>query len=173
MVNPALDIGALAPNPQLRRFQNVWGGISLAIEDRPDAANPVCDAACQSKLLTPPGAVLVQLKPSVIGTAVTPKTPTGLNIGIVVARVVGTHKVLGRTVPRLQRVGRVPLGAAAAGRNTFRWNGRVAGRRLKAGKYVLTFRTLTKAGRIHSVSQSVRFTLSSAGRISAVKRIRQ
>jgi hypothetical protein len=173
IVNPALDIGALAPNPQLRRFQNVWGGISLAIEDRPGAANPTCDSVCQSKLQTPPTATVVQLKPAVIGTAVTTKQPTGLNIGIVVARVVGSHKVLGRTVPRLRRVGRVPLGAAAAGRNGFRWNGRVAGKRLKAGTYVLTFRTLTKSGRIHSVSQSVRFAVSRAGRISAVTRVKQ
>ncbi len=172
IVNPGLDIGAVAPNAQLRRFQNIWGGISLAIETRPDAANPTCDLRCRSALIASSSGV--QLSPAVsaiTSTTTKKKKTTGLQIGIVVARITGTRKVLGRTVPKLRPVGRVPLGAAVQGRNAFRWDGRVGGKRLPAGRYALTFRTLTKAGRVHSLSETVRFTLSASGRISAVRRV--
>lgn len=170
IVNPGIDIGAVAPNAQLRRFQNIWGGISLAVETRPDAANPTCDLRCRTALIASSGGV--QLAPAVSAvTTSTKKTTTGLRIGIVVARITGTRKVLGRKVPALKSVGRVPLGAARRGRNGFRWNGRVGGKRLKAGAYALTFRTLTKAGRVHSVSETVRFRLSASGRISNVQRV--
>lgn len=170
IVNPGLDIGAVAPNAQLRRFQNIWGGISLAIETRPDAANPTCDLRCRSALIASSSGV--QLSPAVSSlTTSTKKKTTGLQIGIVVARITGTRKVLGRTVPKLRPVGRVPLGAAVRGRNGFVWDGRVGGKRLPAGRYTLTFRTLTKTGRVHSLSETVRFTLSASGRISAVTRV--
>ena len=58
-------------------------------------------------------------------------------IGIFVVRVTGKRKLLGRTVPRIKQVGRVPLGATRKGRNTFRWNGKVNGKRLKRGTYLL------------------------------------
>lgn len=168
VVNPGLDIGAVAPNPQLRRFQAIWGGIGLAIVTRPDAANPVCDLLCRSRLLTTANPSVRLLSPTV-RTSTPAKRTTPLTIGISVARITGTTKVLGRTVPRLRPVGRVPLGAARRGRNAFRWNGRVAGRRLAAGSYVLTFRTLTRSGRVHSLSESVRLRLDAAGRITSVR----
>jgi hypothetical protein len=72
------------------------------------------------------------LKPTV-------KTGSGpANIGIFIARVTGTRKLLGRNVPKLRVIGKHRLGRAHKGTNRFRWNRRVAGRRLKPGTYLLT-----------------------------------
>ena len=71
----------------------------------------------------------------------TTKTQT---IGIFVVRVTGKRKLLGRTVPRIRQIGRVPLGKTRKGRNSFRWNGKVNGKRLKRGTYLLTYRALRR-----------------------------
>ncbi len=92
-------------------------------------------------------------------------------IGIFVVRVTGKRKLLGRTVPRIRQIGRVPLGATRKGRNSFRWNGKVDGKRLKRGTYLLTYRAL-RGARIVSTSGSVRFTVTARGRLRGVRRIR-
>ena len=89
----------------------------------------------------------VVLSPTV---STTTKTQT---IGIFVVRVIGKRELMGRTVPRIRQVGRVPLGATRKGRNTFRWNGKVNGKRLKRGTYLLTYRAL-RGARIVSTSGS-------------------
>ena len=76
----------------------------------------------------------------------------------------GKRKLLGRTVPRIRQVGRVPLGRTRKGRNLSRWNGKVDGRRLKRGTYLLTFRALRRE-RVVSTSGSVRFKVTKDGRI--------
>ena len=86
-------------------------------------------------------------------------------------RVTGKRKLLGRTVPRIKQVGRVPLGKTRKGRNRFRWNGKVNGKRLKRGTYLLTFRALRRT-RVVSTSGSIRFTVTDRGRIRGVKRVR-
>jgi hypothetical protein len=63
-------------------------------------------------------------------------------IGILVERVQGTTVLAGRRVPRLVRVGRVPLGLHRKGHDRIRWNGRVNGRPLKPGTYKITLRVL-------------------------------
>jgi hypothetical protein len=170
VVNPAVDISAEAPTPQTRSFQSVWGGLSMAeaapVDPPPPAA--ACNVACLSALRPPPGAPVLQpvaLRPIV-------KTGSGpIKIGIFIARVTGTRKLLGRTVPKLRVVGRVPLGRARKGTNRFRWDRRVAGKRLTRGTYLLTFRTL-KGKRVTSTSNSVRFTVAKSGRITRVNRQR-
>jgi hypothetical protein len=97
-------------------------------------------------------------------------TTKGQQIGIFVARVTGTRKLLGRTVPRIVPVGRVPLGSTKRGLNRFRWNGRVAGKSLRPGTYLLTYRSL-KAGRLLSTSGSVRFTIARSGAVTKVQRL--
>ncbi len=69
------------------------------------------------------------------------------------------------------QIGRLPLGATRKGRNRFRWNGKVNGKRLKRGTYLLTYRALRRA-RIVSTSGSIRFTVNGRGRIRGVKRVR-
>ena len=72
---------------------------------------------------------------------------------------------------RIEQVARVPLSATRKGRNSFRWNGKVDGRRLKRGSYLLTYRAL-RGARIVSTSGSIRFTVTDRGRVRGVQRIR-
>jgi hypothetical protein len=65
----------------------------------------------------------------------------------------------------------VPLGRTRKGRNSFRWNGKVNGKRLKRGTYLLTYRAL-RGERVVSTSGSIRFKISRQGRIRGVKRIK-
>jgi hypothetical protein len=163
IVNPPIDIGADAPSPQTRAFQSSWGGLSLAESSALDIPAVTCTGSCitslQSSLSTVP------LKPRV-------STTTSIQrIGIFVVRVKGKRKLLGRKVPRIKQVGRVPLGKTRKGRNLFRWNGKVDGRKLKPGTYLLTFRALRRE-RVVSTSGSVRFTVTKTGRIKGAKRQR-
>jgi WD40-like Beta Propeller Repeat len=163
IVNPPVDIGADAPNPQTRAFQSGWGGLSLAESSALDVPVVTCNTSCVQSLQTSISKVV--LNPTV---STTTRTQT---IGIFVVRVTGKRKLLGRTVPRIKQVGRVPLGKTRKGRNLFRWNGKVNGRRLKPGTYLLTYRALRRE-RVVSTSGSVRFKVTRDGRIRGAKRQR-
>ena len=163
ILNPPIDLGADAPTPQTRAFQSSWGGLSIAESSALDVPAVTCTTTCLQSLQT--SIAKVVLKPTV---STTTKTQT---IGIFVVRVTGKRTLLGRTVPRIKQVGRVPLGATRKGRNKFRWDGKVDGRRLKRGTYLLTYRAL-RGARIVSTSGSVRFTVTERGRIRGVRRVR-
>jgi hypothetical protein len=163
IVNPPIDIGADAPSPQTRAFQSSWGGLSLAESSALDVPTVTCTGTCTTSLNT-----------SITGVALKPRvslTTRIQTIGIFVVRVTGKRKLLGRTVPRIKQVGRVPLGRTRKGRNLFRWNGKVNGRRLKPGTYLLTFRALRRE-RVVSTSGSIRFKVTRNGRITGAKRLR-
>ena len=160
IVNPPIDLGADAPSPQTRAFQSSWGGLSLADSSALDIPVVTCTSTCLSSVLT-----TSLLKPSVS------KSVKGQSIGIFVARVTGKRKLLGRTVPRIKPVGRVPLGKTRKGLNRLRWNRKVNGKRLKRGTYLLTFRALRR-DRVVSTSGSVRFKVTKQGRIRGAKRQR-
>jgi hypothetical protein len=66
---------------------------------------------------------------------------------------------------------RRPLGKARKGSNRFRWDGRVAGKRLKPGTYLLTYRTL-RGTLVTSTSDSIRFTIAKSGRVTRARRQR-
>jgi hypothetical protein len=165
IVNPLVDLGLDAPTPQTRAFQSVWGGLSLATA--PAALAPVvaCAQVCLANLQAATLASPVRLTPTVSTSRKTQR------IGIFVARVTGTRKLLGRTVARIRVVGRVPLGATRKGTNRFRWNGRVAGKRLRAGTYLMTYRALQDE-RVLSTSGSIRFTVGAGGKLRGVRRER-
>ncbi len=163
IVNPPIDIGADAPSPQTRAFQSSWGGLSLAESSALDIPAVTCTSSCVASLQS--RLTAVPLKP-VVSTSI-----KGQTIGIFVARVTGKRKLLGRTVPRIKPVGRVPLGKTRKGRNRFRWNGKVSGKRLRPGKYLLTFRALRRT-RVVSTSGSVRFMVTKQGRIRGATRQR-
>jgi hypothetical protein len=163
IMNPAIDLGDPAPTFNLAQFHDLWGGISLAVETRPDAVTVSCSTlACRTALTGNTGNI--QLSPTVAGL----KT----NVGIIVARVVGKRTLFGRSVPKLRPLGRVPLGQAKRGRNRFKWNGRVNGRKLKAGTHVLVFRALTSNGRIRAISKTVQFRVTKSGRITKPRVLR-
>ena len=161
VVNTPVGIGAEAPSPQTRAFQNVYGGLSIA--NGPPSTGPIitCGTSCLSTLGT-----------ATLGSPVTltPKVTTTTTIGIFVARVTGKRRLLGRSAPRLRVLGRVPLGIARkARRNRFRWDGKVNGKRLKRGTYLLTYRSL-KGKRITNTSGSIRFRIAKGGKVRQVRR---
>jgi hypothetical protein len=161
--NTPIDIGPEAPSTQTRQFQNVYGGLSLADTTIgiPTSPTITCGSACLASLSSATTST-VTLKPG---------STTTTRIGIFVARVTGTRKLLGRTVPRIRPVGRVPLGTARKGRNLFRWNAKVNGRTLKAGTYLLTFRAL-RGSVVTELSGSIRFKVARSGKITNVRRER-
>ncbi len=164
ILNAPVDLGPDAPTPQTRAFQSSWGGLSIAESSALDVPVVTCNDSCLLSLQT-------SIKKAVLKPTVS-TSPKGQAIGIFVVRVTGKRrKLLGRTVPRIKQVGRVPLGKTIRGRNSFRWNGKVNGRRLKAGKYLLTYRAL-RGKRIVSTSGSIRFTVTKKGKIRGVKRQR-
>jgi len=161
VINTPVDIGPEAPTPQTRSFQDVWGGISLADEPASTTPTPTCGLSC-----------LVALRNSGVGSVVLrPSLSSATTVGIFVVRVTGKRKLLGRTVPRIRVVGRVPLGRARKGANRFNWNGRVEGKRLKPGRYLLTYRTL-KGKRLLATSGSVAFRVTKSGDFKNVRRQR-
>jgi hypothetical protein len=99
----------------------------------------ICTVACQTAVAKG------VLKPRVVAPG---------KVGILVARVVGEHRVLGLTLPRIERVGRVPLGVQTVGTRRIPWDGKVNGRKLRAGRYLVTFRGLDANGRILGISTS-------------------
>ena len=163
IVNPAIDIGPDAPTPQTRAFQSSWGGLSIADGSALDIPTVTCTSNCLSSLQTT--ITKVPLKP-VVSTTTRIQT-----IGIFVVRVTGKRKLLGRTVPRIKQIGRVPLGRTRTGRNSFRWNGKVSGKRLERGTYLLTYRAL-RGERVVSTSGSIRFKINRQGRIRGVRRVK-
>ena len=149
------DLGPDAPSPQTAAYQSHWGAIAIADAGPNDAPSVTCTTNCVTTLGS---TVLLKPRISIAGS-----------IGIFVVRVTGKRKLLGRTVPRIRVVGKVPLGSNRKGRNTFRWSGKVNGRRLKRGTYLLTYRAL-KRDRILSTSGSIRFKVNRAGKISGIRR---
>jgi hypothetical protein len=75
-------------------------------------------------------------------------SPTGL----LVQRIVGRQRLLGRTAPRLRNVGRVPLGSFPKGHHRKRWRFEVAGRQLRRGCYLVTLRALTSKRKVRDLS---------------------
>jgi hypothetical protein len=160
ILNPLASLGPEAPSPQTRAYQEVWGGLSIANAPASTAPAITCDAACRAQIAGASGPQTIPL---------TPKVTTTTKIGIFVVRVTGKRKLLGRSAPRLRVVGKVPLGTARKGRrNRFRWNGKVNGKRLKRGTYLLTYRSL-KGTRITNTSGSIRFKIAKGGKVRQVR----
>jgi hypothetical protein len=80
-------------------------------------------------------------------------------VGILVQRVVGHHTLLGRRVPKLRTVGRVPFGSFRRGGHRVHWNLRVNGKRLQKGTYLVTPRALTSKGVVRELGKPRRLTV--------------
>ena len=76
-------------------------------------------------------------------------------VGILVKRVVGHHRVHGRRVATLRRVGRVPLGAHHRGKVRLRWALKVNGKRLEPGHYQVTLRAIGKHRQVLGITKPV------------------
>jgi hypothetical protein len=74
-------------------------------------------------------------------------------VGILVQRIVGRHRILGRREYKLRMVGRVPLGFFKKGRHHLHWNLRVNGRPLRPGRYLVTLRALSRQGVVRDLAK--------------------
>jgi hypothetical protein len=148
-----LDLGAL-PDP------GQFGNLSVVEATPPPAV--FCAAGC------------VALRVSPIASTSTPvasirtRTIASTLIGLLVQRIVGTHKLFGRTVPTLVDVGRIPLGLHRQA-FTVPTPLAVGGHRLQDGEYLITARTLTAQGVVKdlSVSLAVRVHKGSLHKLTA------
>ena len=95
-----------------------------------------------------------------LGFSLTTKSTTGL----LVQRIVGRHDVLGHSAPTLANAGRVPLGSFLKGSHGKHWNFTVRGHRLREGCYLITFRALTRTGRVRDLSTPHTVRLRDRGR---------
>lgn len=108
------------------------------------------------------GTSALEVRPVFLTAAVTPDRVSFTlaqpsQVGIIVQRIVGRTRVLGRTAPKLRLVGRVPLGSFKKGRkHRVRWNGRVRGRRLARGRYLVTVRSVTGKRQVRDLAKPVR-----------------
>jgi hypothetical protein len=184
IVNPGIDLGS-DPTPQLRDFHSHYGGIALADPSRLESVDLTCLRTCLHFGQNVREAALRPTCSSNQGSQITDGTsntimfgesnPCGTSvvaIGIVVARVVGSHRVLGRKLPKLKSLGRVRLGRSKKGRNKYHWNGRVSGHGLGPGSYVLTFRALTPRGRVQATSKPIEFRVTGRLRIVSVHQLK-
>jgi hypothetical protein len=76
-------------------------------------------------------------------------------IGLLVQRVTGYHRLLGRRVPTLKPAGRIPLGRSRHGRHTVHWRPRG----LRPGLYQFTQRALTASGRVRDLGRPRTFRI--------------
>jgi hypothetical protein len=74
-------------------------------------------------------------------------------IGILVQRITGHHRLLGRLVPSLGTVGGVPFGKFTRGHHRVRWDLRVNWRRLPRGHYLVTPRLFTRGGIVRELGR--------------------
>jgi hypothetical protein len=68
--------------------------------------------------------------------------PSG--VGLLVQRITGRQRILGKRAFKLRAVGRVPLGSFKKGKLRKRWDLRVNGKRLRPGRYLVTVRAVTR-----------------------------
>jgi hypothetical protein len=86
-------------------------------------------------------------------------TLSSTGAGLLIQRIVGHHKLLGRTVPKLVNVGRFPLGQFRKGRHHAHWNFTVAGHKLAPGSYYVTLRAITPQLGIRDLSRPFLVTI--------------
>jgi hypothetical protein len=68
-------------------------------------------------------------------------------VGLLVQRVTGHHKLLGRRVATLEPAGKIPLGSFTRGRHIVHWRARG----LRPGRYQFTPRALTRNGEVRAL----------------------
>ncbi len=116
-----------------------------------------------SRLSAKDGAIVLRVTPVFLNTTVTRRDvafqiTADSQVGIIVQRIVGTTRFLGRRAPKLKLVGRVPLGSFKRGRRTHRvrWDHKVNGKRLRRGEYLVTVRSVTSKARVRDLGTPVR-----------------
>jgi hypothetical protein len=107
-------------------------------------------------------ACLVQIRP--LGLPANPAGFTSVAIikaNIVRAAPVGilVQRIVGR---RFVRVGKVPFGLQGTGRIQIRWDLRVGGHRLQAGRYLITLRMFDRHHNLIALARPIAITIAAA-----------
>jgi hypothetical protein len=89
--------------------------------------------------------------------------PGGARLDGLVVRAGAPRTVLGRRLPRVVPVARVALGPARRERRGRAWDGRVRGDALSPGRYLLTVRLRTTAGRVLASAPAIPFRVGRDG----------
>lgn len=96
------------------------------------------------------------ISPSVTATGLTFSVASPTLVGIIVQRIVGRKHFLGRVVPRLKFVGRVPFGEFAPDvTHQVAWDQKVDGKRLRRGRYLVTPRSITPGAEVLDLGDPV------------------
>ena len=137
LVVSAIDLGPINESERAGDESREEGSLSLAIQ-------PTLVAVCTSCLLT---------------KELTFSTTSSTAAGLLVQRIVGRHKLFGRTVPTLSTTGRFPLGTFGKGRHKVRWNLTVNRRKLPPGRYYVTLRAITPTLGVRDLSRPFLVTI--------------
>jgi hypothetical protein len=79
--------------------------------------------------------------------------------GLLIQRIVGHQRLFGQRVPKLQNVGRFPLGKFGNGRHKTHWDFTVNGRKLPPGQYYVTLRAITAKLGVRDLSRPFLVTI--------------
>jgi hypothetical protein len=96
----------------------------------------------------------VSVQPTATSATFTLTNTTAQFNGILVERVLRFERIAGRRVPVTRRMGRVPFGPQRKGRIKITWDYKVNGKRLPAGTYRITMRTL-RQGRVVELARPI------------------
>lgn len=96
------------------------------------------------------------VNPAVTSSGVTFTLAKATNVGIIVQKIAGKRRFLGRRVPKLKLVGRVPFGAFAPDvTHQVPWDGKVDGKPLRRGRYLVTPRSVTDDAQVLDLGEPV------------------
>jgi hypothetical protein len=91
--------------------------------------------------------------------------------GLLIQRIVGNQQLLGKTAPKLEVIGRFPLGKFRRGANESHWNFTVGGHQLAPGRYYVTLRAITEKLGVRDLSTPFLVTIRK-GKLPIVSRVR-
>jgi hypothetical protein len=86
--------------------------------------------------------ILAGLQSNTLKATVTSNLTQTAKVGILIQRILGKTKVLGRKAYEVETVGRFPLGEFPEGRLRTTWDLTVDGQKLKPGRYLVTLRSV-------------------------------
>jgi hypothetical protein len=120
----------------------VWDSLTQTTVAEDDLGGPP-SRGLNVSVVNRPVVLGFRIKTTILGRSLEAAFALSTKAGILVQRITGRQRLLGRRMPKLKTVGPVPLGQFAAGDHSIPWDGRVNGRRLRPGRYQVTLRALS------------------------------
>ena len=155
----AVDLGPQAPTAQLRQYQELFGGIALALDQRASIPTLTCTRLRPERSASPD-------HDAVSRSCRRPQGPGDRHIRGAGDR---SGELLGRTVPKIKPVGRVPLGPTKKGVNHVRLGRQGRGQGAAQGQVPADLPRAAKATRSLATSGSVQFKVTAGGDLKGFK----